>query len=218
MTKKLVIIITNTALLLAIQTSFAIDKIVINGLFKDKAVVTIDGKQRILKKNKPSPEGVLLLESNSKEAVIEIDGQQDTYKLGSHIGNTFKPPTDNDKLVIAPDASGMYNISGMINGFHVPFIVDTGATLVSMNSNIAKKLGIDYKLKGKESQSYTASGKSKIHVVNLKRVKVGDIELHNVKGAVHEGDFPVVTLLGMSFLNQLEMKREGQIMELQKKY
>ena len=66
--------------------------------------------------------------------------------------------------------------------------------------------------------SYTASGKSKIYIVNLKKVRVGDIELRNVKGAVHEGNFPVVTLLGMSFLSKLDMKREGRIMELQKKY
>ncbi|MCZ6804048.1 MAG: hypothetical protein O7D86_08975 [Proteobacteria bacterium] len=47
---------------------------------------------------------------------------------------------------------------------------------------------------------------------------MGDIELRNVRGAVHDGSFPVVTLLGMSFLSKLDMKREGRIMELQKKY
>ena len=198
--------------------AFAVDKIVINGLFQDKAIVTIDGKQRVLKKDKPSPEGVLLIEANSKEAIIEIDGEQDTYTLGTHIGNSFKEPTGGKKLILAPDSSGMYSISGTINGSGVDFVVDTGATLVSMNSNIAKRLGIDYKLEGKESVSYTASGKDKIYLVNLKKVRVGDIELQNVKGAVHEGNFPVITLLGMSFLGKLDMKREGRVMELQKKY
>lgn len=197
---------------------FAIDKIVVNGLFKDKAIVTIDGKQRILKKGRKSPEGALLVESNSKQAIIEINGQQETYTLGSHIGSNFKASTEAKKLILAPDSAGMYNVSGSINGFHVSFVVDTGATLVSMNSNVAKKLGIDYKLIGKQGLSYTASGTSKIYIVNLKKVKVGDIELHNVKGAVHEGNFPVVTLLGMSFLGSLDMKREGRVMELQKNY
>lgn len=218
MIKIFITIFISTIFLLANQPSFAIDKIVINGLFKDKAIATIDGKQRVLKKGKTSPEGVLLIESNSKEAIIEINGKRETYTLGTQIGNTFKPPTGGEKLIIAPDSSGMYNISGTINGSHVAFVVDTGATLVSMNSNLAKRLGIDYKLKGKESLSYTASGKDKIYIINLKKVKVGDIELHNVKGAVHEGDFPVITLLGMSFLGKLDMKREGQIMELHKKY
>ena len=206
------------SLIFLCQPLLAVDKIVINGLFQDKAIATIDGKQRILKKDKPSPEGVLLIEANSKEAIIEIDGKRETYTLGNHIGSSFKEPSDGKKLILVPDPSGMYTISGTINGSSVDFVVDTGATLVSINSNIAKRLGIDYKLEGKESVSYTASGKDKIYLVNLKRVRVGDIELHNVKGAVHEGDFPVITLLGMSFLGKLDMKREGRLMELQKKY
>ena len=218
MMKNSIVLFFSIIFLLAIQPAFAVDKLVINGLFKDKAIVTIDGKQRVLKKGAASPEGVLLIEANSKEALIEINGQQETYTLGTQIGNKFKESKSGRKLIIAPDSGNMYNISGTINGSHVAFVVDTGATLVSMNSNIAKKLGIDYKLDGKVGQSYTASGKDKIYIVNLKKVKIGDIELHNVKGAIHEGNFPVVTLLGMSFLSKLDMKREGRIMELHKKY
>ncbi|MBL1140891.1 MAG: retroviral-like aspartic protease family protein [Proteobacteria bacterium] len=211
-------ILASIIFLSGMQNSSAIEKIIINGLFKNKAIVTIDGKQRVLKKGMKSPEGALLIESNSKEAIIEINGEQKTYLLGSHIGGNFAPATEGKKLIVTPDSAGMYNISGTINGSHVAFVVDTGATLVSMNSNIAKKLGIDYKLIGKKGLSNTASGTSEIYIINLKKVKVGDIELRNVKGAVHEGDFPVTTLLGMSFLGKLDMKREGRIMELQKKY
>lgn len=214
----LILFFTAFSFLFKAQLIFAIDKIIVNGLFKDKAIVTIDGKQRVLKKGKESPEGALLVESDSRQAIIEINGQQEIYALGSHIGSNFKPPTEGKKLILAPDSAGMYNVSGSINGSHVSFIVDTGATLVSMNSDVAKKLGIDYKLIGKQGLSYTASGKSKIYIINLKKVKVGDIELHNVEGAVHEGNFPVITLLGMSFLGKLDMKREGRVMELQKKY
>lgn len=197
----------------------AIEKIIINGLFKDKAIVTIDGKQRVLKKGKPSPEGVLLIEANSKEAIIEIEGKQKTYALGSHLGsNKASKPTAGEKLIIAPDRDGMYSLSGSINGSPVSFVVDTGASAVSMNSNVAKHLGIDYKLIGQEGLSYTASGKDKIYIVNLKRVRVGNIELKNIEGVIHEGNFPTVTLLGMSFLGKLDMKREGRIMELEKKY
>ncbi len=206
------------ALMPVCQSARAIEKIIINGLFQDKAIVTLDGKQRVLTKGIPSPEGVLLIQANSKQAIIEIDGEQETYVLGTHIGNKFKKPTSGKKLILTPDSGGMYNISGSINGSHVSFVVDTGATLVSMNSNVAKKLGIDYKHTGEESFSYTASGKDIVYVVNLGKVKVGDIELRNVKGAVHQGDFPLITLLGMSFLGKLDMKREGRIMELHKKY
>ena len=112
----------------------------------------------------------------------------------------------------------MYSLHGSINRFPVSFVIDTGASAVSMNSNIAKRLGIDYKLTGKKGISYTASGKDEIYIVNLNRVRVGNIELRNIRGVVHEGDFPVTALLGMSFLGKLDMKREGRIMELEKKY
>lgn len=207
---------------LALLTSypvFAIDKITINGLFKDKAIVTIDGKQRILKKDKASPEGALLIKANSKEATIEINGKQEVYTLGTQIGsNTPSNSTAGEKLIIVPDSNGSYSISGKINGSSVHFLVDTGASLVSMNRNVAKRAGIDYKLEGTEGRSQTASGISKIYIVNLKRVRIGNIELHNVKGSVHDSDFPSITLLGMSFLSKLDMRREGRIMELHKKY
>lgn len=205
--------------LFASNPAIAVEKIIINGLFKNKAIVTIDGERRVLIKDTPSPEGVLLVEANSKEAIIEVDGIQKNYTLGSHFGtNKAKKPTSGEKLILAPDSGGMYSLSGSINGFSVHFVVDTGASAVSMNSNIAKRFGIDYKLIGKKGVSYTASGKDEIYIVNLKRVRIGNIELRNIEGVVHEGDFPVITLLGMSFLGKLNMKREGRIMELEKKY
>jgi aspartyl protease family protein len=55
-------------------------------------------------------------------------------------------------------------------------------------------------------------------VVNLTKVKVGDIEIRNVRGAVHDGDFPPATLLGMSFLSRLTMRQDGLVLELEKKF
>ncbi len=197
----------------------ALEQITVNGLFQDKAIVTIDGRQRVLKKGKKSPEGALLIEANSKRAIIEIDGERKEYRMGSsRIGGNFKKSASGEKITLLPDASGGYSVTGSINGSAVSFIVDTGATLVSMNSNVARRLGIDFKLIGRESVSLTASGTSKIYIVNLRKVRVGAIELQNVQGAVHDSDFPLVTLLGMSFLGELNMKREGRLLELEKKY
>lgn len=199
-------------------STLAVEKIIVNGLFQDKAVVSIDGKRRVLKKNEPSPEGVTLIEADSKKAIIEIDGERQTYTLGTQIGGSYEKPEEGKKLIIVPGPGDMYRISGSINGFATKFVVDTGASLVTMNSSVAKRVGIDYKLTGTESVVYTASGKNKMYIVKLDRVRVGDIELRDVQGAVLDGDYPVEALLGMSFLGRLDMKREGRIMELQKKY
>ena len=203
------------------QISLAIENIIINGLFKDKVVVTIDGKQQILKKNKLTPEGVKLIKSNSKEATIEIDGISKVFTLDEKIGNTFKTTSDDKKttsfkkrVTIKADAMGMYKISGQINGKTVEFLVDTGATLVSMSSDLAEQLKIKYE-KGKKVQMMTAKGPSIAYVVKLNKVKVGNIELYNITGSVSD-DMTGRALLGMSFLGKLDMKREGKYMVLEK--
>jgi aspartyl protease family protein len=112
----------------------------------------------------------------------------------------------------------MYAVLGSINGYPVDFIVDTGATLVSMSGREAKRLGIDYRVIGTPGHSSTATGIAKIYLVNLDRIKVGDIVLRNVQGAVHDGDFPPATLLGMSFLGRLNMHQDGQVLELKQKF
>ena len=204
-------------LLILSMNVFAVDKITINGLFNNKAIVTIDGKQRILNVGKPSPEGVLLISANSREAVIEIDGEQNTYTLGTHIGSSFKKPVAGKTVTIAPDRGGMYEVNGSINDFQVNFLVDTGATSISMNSKQARRIGIDYKMQGREGLSETASGLSKIYIVNLDTVMVGGIKIHDVKAAVHDGDFPRIILLGNTFLSRVKMIREGEMLLLEEK-
>jgi len=207
------------ALLLSMlaATAAAVTKVTVVGLFKDTAIVVIDGTRRLLRSGDTSPEGVTLVSADSKEAVLEIDGEQKRYGLGGQIGGTYKKP-DQVSVRIWPTPNRMYAVLGSINGYPVDFIVDTGATLVSLSGQQARRLGIDYRVVGTPSQSSTASGIAKIYLVNLDRVKVGDIELRNVGGAVHDGDFPPATLLGMSFLSRLNMRQDGQVLELQTKY
>ncbi|MEE8055699.1 MAG: TIGR02281 family clan AA aspartic protease [Gammaproteobacteria bacterium] len=196
--------------------AFAVDKLVVLGLFTDKAVVEIDGKQRVLTVGKTSPEGVTLVSANSKEAILEVDGQRASYTLGTHIGSTFVGPSPQATVQIWPNETGMYLVNGSINDFPINFLVDTGATNIAMNGNQARRLGLDFKLEGTVGRAQTASGITKVYYVNLKKIKVGDITLHDVQAAVLEGDFPTEVLLGMSFLSKVEMNRRGRLLELRK--
>jgi aspartyl protease family protein len=195
----------------------AATKITVVGLFKNTAIVVIDGTRRLLRSGDTSPEGVKLISATSSEAVLEIDGEQKHYGLGGQIGGSYTR-SEQPKVRIWPTPDRMYVVLGSINGFPVKFIVDTGATLVSLSGREAKRLGIDYRVVGTPGRSSTASGIEKIYVVNLDKVKVGDIEIRNVRGAVHDGDFPPATLLGMSFLSRLTMRQDGQVLELEKKF
>jgi aspartyl protease family protein len=194
--------------------SLAVDKIKVVGLFKDKAVVIIDGKQRVLRKNTTTPEGVTLISANSNEAILEVDGEQKSYTLGTQVSIKFSETKPGRTVSIAP-TNEMYLVNGSINDFQVQFLVDTGASSVAMNRQTAKRLGLNFRMDGQEGLSETASGYSKIYVVNLEKVTVGDIVLEDVEGVVHDGEFPRIILLGNSFLSKVHLRREGQLLLLE---
>ncbi|WP_455200091.1 retropepsin-like aspartic protease family protein, partial [Kaarinaea lacus] len=89
---------------------------------------------------------------------------------------------------------------------------------IALNSKHAERLGIDYRANGTPTVVATASGKSPAHIVTLDTVSVGEIQLYNVEAVVMQGDFPSEALLGMTFLGNLEIHREGQLMKIKKKW
>lgn len=187
------------------------------GLFKHRAIVLVDGKQRSLAVGQTSPEGITLVSADSNSAVLEVAGKRASYPLGSRVGGTFSRPKHTTVQLYA-NAQGMYNAVGSIDGFPVNFLVDTGATLIAMNAQQAKRLGIDYRLRGQAASVNTASGVEQAYQVKLARVRVGDIELRDIDAVVLNGNSPTEVLLGMSFLGRLDIQRSGQVMELRKKH
>ena len=206
-----------TIFLFFISTNFVFaTEIIVLGLFKNKAIVKIDGKQRVLKKGKKSPEGVTLIFSDSDVATLDINGKQSEFKLGRHVGTSFKRKSLSEAKIMP--VNGMYSTTGFINGHPVRFLVDTGATWIAMNVHQARSLGINFRYIGKRSAVSTANGVVPVYRVVLDKVKVGEIELTNVAAGVLEGDSPSQVLLGNSFLNRVEMQRQGQVMLLRQKF
>lgn len=114
------------------------------------------------------------------------------------------------------DPSGFFYVPGLINGYPVRFLVDTGATTVALSSELAERIGIEY-TKGRRGIASTASGVIPVYEFDLKSVTVGGIELSNVSAGVILGEHPTVPLLGMSFLGQLDMVREGNRLDLKRR-
>jgi len=81
----------------------------------------------------------------------------------------------------------------------------------------ARRLGLDY-LKGRKAVMETANGIAAAYRIKLDTVRIGDLTVNNVDAVVMEGDSLPVALLGMSFLNRMDIRREGQIMTLTKRY
>ncbi len=204
------------AALLAAPAAYATDVNVI-GLFSGKAVIVVNrGAPRTLSIGQATAEGVKLISSDSRAAVFEIDGKRQTLEMGQHFESAAPAAAGGrSSVVLSPDARGHFITDAQVNGGYIRFLVDTGATLISMSAADASRLGIDYK-NGEPGYSIVADGR---HVpsyrVKLDSVSIGDITIFGVEAAVREGG---AALLGMSFLNRTEMRREGQNLTLTKRY
>ncbi|MEN8106537.1 MAG: TIGR02281 family clan AA aspartic protease [Pseudomonadota bacterium] len=213
---RIIAMVTVLCLLMAGITLAAPDVRVV-GLFKGRAVVTIDGKQRILRVGQTSPEGVKLVSADSDSAVLAVDGREIRATLDGRVSARKKSPVKTE-VQIRRNNTGMYTTVGSINGLPVSFLVDTGATQIAMNAAHARRLGVDHRVVGEPTAVTTASRVERAWLVNLDTVKVGEIELRNVAAVVLEGRQPDTILLGMSYLGRLEIRNEGQLLTLRKKY
>jgi len=186
-------------------------------LFPGKAVLSIDGQHYTLAIGESTPEGIRLLAADSNRALLEAGGKRRMLTLGTQISSHY--PAAQMKVVnIYPDSGGMYRVDGAINGQAINFLVDTGASAISMSSEQAKRLGIDYRQNGTVGMAETASARVMVHLVKLDEVKVGTLRVYNVDAMVLDGAQPRQVLLGQSFLNQLHMKRDGTLLRLEQSH
>jgi aspartyl protease family protein len=199
-------------------TSAAAVEVNIIGLFPGKAVVVVDrGAPRTMSVGQRSAEGVLLVSVDGSGAVVEVEGKRERIELGQHF-ETASQSGARTTATLPSNERGQFIVDGTINGGHIRFLVDTGATLVALSAADAQRLGIDYK-RGKRSMAVVADGRRVITWdVKLDSVTVGDLTLFNVDGSVHEGIGTGFSLLGMSFLGRTEMRREGANLTLIKRY
>jgi len=101
---------------------------------------------------------------------------------------------------------GHYVVNGQINHHPVTFLLDTGATLISIPEKIALQLQLE---RGYPSQSKTANGTITVYGTRLKSVSIGSIELNNVRASINPHMHGNEILLGMSFMKHLEMTQKG---------
>ena len=191
-------------------------------LTNGKATLVIDnGRPRTMSAGDVSPEGVRLVAATAENAVVEVDGKRRTLALGTSYRaapSAEAGAASGRSVVLSADSQGHFMTTGMINGIAaVQFLVDTGASLVSISVDDARRAGINY-LSGQRAMSRTASGIAPIYLVKLDMLKVGDITVYNVDAAVHTSGQLPVGLLGMSFLNRMEMKRDGAALTLIRRF
>jgi aspartyl protease family protein len=207
--------------LLAAGTATAADINVV-ALTSGKAVVSIDGgKPRSMAVGQVSPEGVKLISSTSESATFEFSGKRQTLAPGQS-GVYSAGPRAGDRgggsVIVTADSRGHFMVDGMVNGLSMRFMVDTGASVIALSREDANRVGVKY-LEGTRGRVQTANGTVPVYRVRLDSVKVGDISLTAVDAVVieEEGRLPMA-LLGMSFLNRMEMKRDGDTLTLIRRF
>lgn len=184
------------------------------GLFKDKAIVSIDGgKPRTLSVGQAMG-GVKLRAADSDSASFDVDGKRRTLSMGQSFAGGATG--ERQSVSLTADARGHFAAPGSINGYPMSFLVDTGATTIAINAAEARRIGLDYRA-GQAVGVATAAGVVPAWRVKFNTVKIGGISVNQVDGLVVETGLDV-PLLGMSFLNRMEMKRDGQTMTLTQRY
>jgi aspartyl protease family protein len=163
---------------------------------------------RSLRPGDTSPEGVRLIEIGAQGALVEVGGRRWQMGLGS---------STTSSVVLQADARGHFLVNASINGQSMRALVDTGASTVALNLSDAQRLGLN--LAGAQRISMnTAGGVRQGLRARLASVQVGDIVLRDVEATVSvDNELPIV-LLGMSFLNQVDMQRSGSALTLTRRH
>lgn len=185
------------------------------GVMGSKAMLMVNGGEPQAVAIGQSLDGVKVVSVNGDQVVIEIGGKKRPLRVGQHaIG---APAADGSgRIIMTADAQGHFYTTGNINGTSVRFLVDTGATMISLGASDARRIGLDFN-RGQKGMSQTANGQTMVSKIQLDTVRIGDVTLHNVDAVVHQTDMPMA-LLGMSFLNRMEMQRDGNTMTLKKRF
>jgi aspartyl protease family protein len=188
------------------------------GVIGDKAaVLALDGGDPKTVKVGQTWNGIKVLSVEKTQATVEVEGQKRVLHIGRHYRNAGATASSSGaSITLAADPRGHFFSEGMINGRPMRFLVDTGATMVAIPAADAVRLGIDYR-KGMQGRTRTAGGVVTVYKVTLDSLRLGGIEASNVDAVVIEEGLDIA-LLGMSFLNRLDMRQEGRTMTLIKRF
>jgi len=203
--------------LTALATPAAIAaEVTLVGVFGDKAaVLAIDGGAPRTVKVGQKLGDLTVIAVEKDRATIEAGGKRRVLVRGQTY-STSASGADRQSVTLSAGAGGHFMVDGQINGGAIRFMVDTGATAIAIPASDANRLRIDYR-KGRPGTTQTASGPTAMYIVRLDRVRIGAIELQNIDAIVIEQGL-TVALLGNTFLNRMEMRREGQTMTLTRRF
>ncbi len=185
------------------------------GIMGSKAMLMINGGEPQAVPVGQTLDGVKVLSIQGEQIMVEIGGKKRPLRVGQHAVGVSNGD-GSDKVIMTADVQGHFYTTGTVNGTSVRFVVDTGATSIALGPNDARRIGLDLR-RGQRGMTSTANGQVVVTRIPLDTVTIGGITLHNVEAVVLPAEMPIA-LLGMSFLNRMEMQRDGSTMTLKKRF
>lgn len=187
------------------------------GQMGPKALLVIDGQPKALAVGETHA-GVRLLTTQAGVAEVERDGQRLTLRLGGvpvAVGGNSGGASASREVVLSADAAGHFVSEGAVNGRSTRFLVDTGATAVTLSQTEADRLGLDWR-RAPRAQATTANGAVPASVITLSSVRLGEVTVAGVPAIVLPAQLPYI-LLGNTFLSRFQMRRDNDVMRLELK-
>lgn len=187
----------------------------VEALMPGMVVLTIDGQRHTLRRGATTA-GVTLVDADAEKAILEIGGEQRRLGVSDRVSGAFTAPGVR-QIDIPRNDRMQYQTTATINGRRIPVLVDTGANIVAMNATQAERLGIPPGT-GQATRVETAGNTLIGRSVQLDSVDVGGIRVDNVRATVLDGEYPRMILLGMTFLEHVNLQERNGILSLSREW
>jgi aspartyl protease family protein len=204
--------------LLVLAGAASAQSVALQGMLGNRALLIVDGSAPRTVAPGDSHMGVKVVSTAGDQAVVEIGGKRHTLRVGDAPASVGARGggAGGQRIVLTAGGGGHFMAQGSINGKAAYFMVDTGASTIGMGSTDAERLGLDYK-SGAPVRMGTANGVALGWRISLSSVRIGDVEVRDVDAIVGQQPMPYI-LLGNSFLNRFQMRRDNEQMVLERRF
>ncbi len=133
------------------------------------------------------------------------------------VADVYRKPAEGKVLAhgvleIPRDRDGHFRVSGAVNGVPVQFMVDTGASIISITDRVAERAQLP---EGVPIQFQTANGVREGTMRRADRIDVGPLTVNNLRvGTGYTGESEKDALLGQNFLRYFDVSMSGSTMVL----
>jgi aspartyl protease family protein len=112
-------------------------------------------------------------------------------------------------VILTADRYGQYALTGGANGVPVNFLIDTGASGISIPGSIASELGLR---RGRPFEVMTANGIARVYATTLESLTIGPFTQEDVRAHINPSMDGDLALLGMEFLRHYDLlQRNGTL-------